>query len=498
MSKEGKMDYNIKRQHDNKKYHAIERISLLFDKGTFFEIGSRITRNDSNCQVPYDGVITGYGLVNGKCMYVFAQDFTLQGGSIGLYHGKKIAHIIELAIKGKCPVIGIYDSGGARISEGIDALAGCGKMMYYNTLASGYIPQISIVLGPCAGAAAYSPAISDFVFCVNTISNMYITGPTVIESVTGENCSAEELGGTKVHANITGVAHVICNSEKECFQKVRNLLDVLPANCHEEYKDKIELSFENNELNLDGIIPSESKMPYDIKKLIEQIVDCGSFIEIHENFATSLVVGFAKLCKCTIGIVANQPQNNGGALDCNSSVKGARFVRFCDAFNIPIITFVDTPGYLPGIDQEYNGIIRHGAKLLFAYAESSNVKITVVVRKAHGGAYIAMGSKHLGADRVYALPIAEIAVMGASGAVRIMNRKELESAMPEEYEEIYNRRVNEYKEKYLNTKLAVEQGYIDEIILLKGLKRRIANDLISLQKKESFIHVNKKHDNIPL
>lgn len=491
------MEYNVQYQHDKKKYHAIERISLLLDKDSFREIGSRI-HGENN--IAYDAVITGHGKINGKEVFVFSQDFSLSGGTIGLYHGRKIAHLIEMAISCKCPVVGIYDSGGARINEGINSLAGCGEIMKYNTWASGYIPQIAVVLGPCAGAAAYSPAINDFVFCVNSISNMYITGPSVVESVTGEKCTAEELGGAKVHAGISGVAHVICNSEKECFKKVRRLVDYLPACCTGESPK----TFDKNPGNtggrdeINGIIPSNEKQSYDVKKIIGCCADADSFFEIHENFATSLVVGFAKLSGELVGIIANQPQNNGGALDCDSSDKGARFVRFCDAFNIPLITFVDTPGYLPGIEQEHNGIIRHGAKLLFAYAEAVTAKVTVILRKAHGGAYIAMGSKHLSSDFVFALPNAEIAVMGAEGAVSIINRRELQSAATEEYDSLFRAKVAEYKENYLNAKTASEQGYIDEIIEIGEMRDRIGLSLQMLKGKAAPVTIGKRHGNIPL
>lgn len=488
------MQYNIEMQHSRKKYHAIERIRLLFDRDTFCEIGSGIENKEGN--IPYDGVITGSGLVNGKSAYVFSQDFTLHGGSIGLYHGKKIAHIIELAIKSRCPVIGIFDSGGARISEGIDALAGCGEMMFYNTMASGYIPQISVVLGPCAGAAAYSPAISDFVFCVNSISNMYITGKSVIESVTGEQCSAEELGGAKIHAEISGVAHVRCTNEKECFVKVRQLLDYIPSWCHE--KQLINHTVVNRQECNAEVIPKDSKTPYDMRNVLAACMDKDSFFEIHKDFAASLIVGFGKMNGCNIGVVANQPQHNGGSLDCDSSDKGARFVRFCDAFNIPILTLVDTPGYLPGVEQEHKGIIRHGAKLLFAYAQATTVKLTVIVKKAHGGAYIAMGSKQLGADYVYALPDAELAVMGAEGAVKILYRKEFQKVSEEEYDDLLKKRLEDYKETHLNSKLAVAQGYVDEIIPLEALRERIIHDLYLIQNKQPLLHIDKKHDNIPL
>lgn len=491
------MKYNIQMQHDKKKYHAIERLKLLFDKDTFFEIGKN--RKDAKGKYEYDGVITGRELVNGKSVFAFSQDFTIQGGSIGLCHGEKIAHIINMAIDNKCPVVGIYDSGGARIAEGIDSLSGCGEMMYANTRASGYIPQISMVLGPCAGAASYSPAISDFIFCVNSISNMYITGPKVIEKVTGEICTAEELGGTNIHSKISGVAHVACSSEKICFQKVRSLIDMLPSWYRDSIK-KADISLLENPIDWKPVLPKEPHVPYDIKELILQCIDSNSFFEIHADYAGSLVVGFAKTCGETVGIVANQPMNNGGVLDCDSSDKGARFVRFCDSFNIPVITFVDTPGYLPGLEQEHNGIIRHGAKLLFAYAEATIVKITVVVRKAYGGAYIAMGSKHLGADYVYALPSAEIAVMGAEGATEILYKKELKDYKDdrEKYQNIFRKKVKEYKLNYMNADQGLHSGYVDEVINPEEIRHRISYDLYSLQREKELNCIPKKHSNIPL
>lgn len=491
------MKYNIQYQHNKKKYHAIERISLLLDKDTFRELGSKIQGNNN---IEYDAVITGHGTINGKDVFVFLQDFSLSGGTIGLYHGKKIANTIKMAISCKCPVIGIYDSGGARINEGINSLAGCGEIMKYNTWASGYIPQIAVVLGPCAGAAAYSPALNDFIFCVNSISNMYITGPSVVESVTGETCTAEELGGAQIHANVSGVAHVICNSEKECFKKVRRLIDYLPACCIDGSQKSFDKTINNfgKRDEIKSIIPANDKKSYNVKKIIDCCFDDNSFFEIHENFAISLVVGFAKLYGSLVGVIANQPLNSGGALDCNSSDKGARFVRFCDAFNIPIITFVDTPGYLPGMEQEHNGIIRHGAKLLYSYAEAVTAKVTVILRKAHGGAYIAMGSKHLNSDIVFALPNAEIAVMGAEGAVRILNKRELQNATLDDVDSLFLSKVTEYKENFLNAEVAARQGYVDEIIEIGEIRDRIGLSLQILKDKAVPVNISKRHGNIPL
>ncbi len=490
------MDYNIHKQHEKKKYHAIERLKLLFDNNTFFQIGSDMKDLGGNFE--YDGVIIGRGMVQGETVFAFSQDFTVQGGSIGLNHGKKIAHIINMAVDNKCPVVGIYDSGGARISEGINALAGCGEMMKANTRASGYIPQISLVLGPCAGAAAYSPAITDFIFCVNSISNMYITGTKVVEKVTGESCSAEELGGAKVHSTLSGVIHTVFSSEKECFVKVRILLNMLPK-CYGYKKQNIDLALLEETTAWKDVLPVKTTEPYNMKELIKQCIDYDSFFEIHESFANSLIVGFAKICGETVGVIANQPLNNGGALDCDSSDKGARFIRFCDAFNIPIITYVDTPGYLPGIEQEQKGIIRHGAKLLFAYADSTNLKISIIIRKAYGGAYIAMGSKHLGTDYVYALSSAEIAVMGAEGAAEIIYKRDLSNIQDEDkYKDALKMKIKEYEENFLNACESLKQGYVDEMIKPDEIRRRLAYDLLSMEKEKTANMVIKKHSNIPL
>ncbi len=496
-----KKTYNVEKQHQKKKYHAIERLALLLDKGSFREIGYGINNyefNHSSNAKPteYDGVITGRGTIFGKTVFVFSQDFTVSGGSIGLNHGKKIAKIIEMAIRAKCPVIGLYDSGGARIGEGINALAGCGELMHQNICASGVIPQISIVVGPCAGAAAYSPALTDFVFIVEQIGQLYITGNKVIESVTGEKCSLQELGGAKVHAEKSGVAHFSFTSEKKCYFEVRKLIETLPSN----FEEKISLdtfSLSSKSLDLENLVPADSKLPYSMHELIEDVVDTESFIEVHKVFAANMITGFGKLCGITIGIVANNPKVSSGCIDRDSSDKAARFVRFCDAFNIPILTFVDTPGYLPGISEEHNGIIRHGAKLLFAYSEATTTKITVIIRKAYGGAYIAMGSKHLGADYVYACPNASLAVMGAEGAVSIINRKELAEASEENADALKSRLVAEYTEKYMNPSIAESEGYVDDVISLNDIRQRVFEDIKAFENKNA-ITVRKKHGNIPL
>lgn len=489
--------YNIEKQHNKQKYHAIERILLLLDPNSFKEIGSGINnyeynheKNDAKSS-SYDGVICGRGTIGGKTVFIFSQDFTVLGGSIGLNHGRKIAHTIQQAIKARCPVIGLYDSGGARISEGINALAGCGELMHQNTLASGIIPQISIIVGPCAGAAAYSPALTDFVFMVDHIGQLYITGNKVIESVTGEKCSLQELGGARVHSEMSGVSHFLFTSEKKCYVEVRKLIKILPSN-FEEKKFYRFISYIEKETLVEDLIPRDDKASYDMHTVIQAIVDEHSMIEVHQKYATNMVTAFAKINDITVGIIANNPMHNSGCIDRNSSDKAARFVRFCDAFSIPILTFVDTPGYLPGIEEEHEGIIRHGAKLLFAYSSATTIKITIIVRKAYGGAYIAMGSKHLGADYVYASSKATLAVMGAEGAVSILYHKELEKdeSQKDEY-------VKAYKEKYMNARIAAAEGYVDEEISLNDLRQRVFEDIKAFENK-NISQLSKKHGNIPL
>ena len=489
--------YNIEKQHNKQKYHAIERILLLLDPNSFKEIGSGINNYEYNHEKAdaksssYDGVICGRGTIGGKTVFIFSQDFTVLGGSIGLNHGRKIAHTIQQAIKARCPVIGLYDSGGARISEGINALAGCGELMHQNTLASGIIPQISIIVGPCAGAAAYSPALTDFVFMVDHIGQLYITGNKVIESVTGEKCSLQELGGARVHSEMSGVSHFLFTSEKKCYVEVRKLIKILPSN-FEEKKFYRFISYIEKETLVENLVPRDDKASYDMHTVIQAIVDEHSMIEVHQKYATNMITAFAKINDITVGIIANNPMHNSGCIDRNSSDKAARFVRFCDAFSIPILTFVDTPGYLPGIEEEHEGIIRHGAKLLFAYSSATTIKITIIVRKAYGGAYIAMGSKHLGADYVYASSKATLAVMGAEGAVSILYHKELEKdeSQKDEY-------VKAYKEKYMNARIAAAEGYVDEEISLNDLRQRVFEDIKAFENK-NISQLSKKHGNIPL
>ena len=500
--KEKDMGYLLEKQHAKKKYHAVERISLLVDPGSFREIGSGIENFGSEFgdseKVVYDGVITGRGTVKGKQVYIFAQDFTVKGGTIGKAHGEKIANLIRMAIENRCPVIGIYDSGGARIEEGIHALKGCGEIMYYNSLASGVIPQISIIAGPCAGAAAYSPALTDFVFIIDRIGYMFVTGAGVVTSVTGEKCDNQKLGGAKVHAEKSGVADFLEPDEKKCFKHVKRLIQMLPSEPNMVKKRDTEGYKEKSQEKKFDIIPRNSHKPYDIRKIIEIMADENGFLEIGSDFAKSIVTGFMQISGMTIGVIANQPAYNGGALDCDSSDKAARMVRFCDSFKIPVLTLVDTPGYLPGIDEEHNGIIRHGAKLIYAYSEATVPQITVILRKAYGGAYIAMGSKHLHVDYVYALKTAEIAVMGAEGAVSVLNRKKMEQLQDEESKKVYTaRKLEKYKEKYMNPFTAIRSGYVDEIIRPEEIRQRVFEDFQALRNKRQNLP-EKKHGNIPL
>lgn len=493
--------YDVEKQHAKQKYHAIERIKLLLDRGSFMEIGSGINnctynQNPNAKSTSYDGVITGRGTIHGKTVYVYAQDFTVAGGSIGLNHGRKIAKTIELATQANCPVIGIYDSGGARIGEGINALAGCGEMMFQNTCASGVIPQISVVVGPCAGASAYSPAITDFVFMVDQIGQMYITGNKVIENVTGEQCTLQELGGAKIHAEKSGVAHFKFSSEKKCFAEVRKLVELLPSSFSEKLCFEQCVYMQSNH-NIDELIPKDDKIPYSMHEVINCIVDSDSFIEVHKDFARNMIVGFGKLSNITVGVVANNPKVDSGCINSDASDKAARFVRFCDSFNIPILTLVDTPGYLPGIAEEHNGIIRHGAKLLFAYAEATTIKISVVLRKAFGGAYIAMNSRNLRADYVYACPNASLAVMGAEGAVSILHHKEIAALQEDEAKEYKRKLVETYTQKYMNTTIAENEGYVDEVIEPSMIRHRVFEDIKALQNKQTM-QFPRKHSNIPL
>lgn len=496
-----KTKYDLEKQHRKGKLHAIERINKILDKNTFCELGGNVGAYKkeyiSENNLLYDGVITGYGYINKRLVYIYSQDFTICGGTVGKKHGEKIVLVLKKAIENACPIIGINDSGGARIQEGVTALAAYGDIFYYNTLASGYVPQISIILGPCAGGAVYSPGIMDFIFMVNDISHMFVTGPKVIQEVTGKKYTANELGGTQIHKNLSGVSHFTLKDEESCFEKVRKLINTIPSSVNE--KKVIEFQYYNKVFSeIDKILPNNPRKVYDVKKVIYELIDNESFLEIQEDFAKNIVIGFGKICGVSIGIIANQPQILAGVLDCDTSDKAARFVRYCDAYNIPIITLVDVPGFMPSIEEEKKGIIRHGAKLLFAYSEATTSKITIILRKAFGGAYIAMGSKHLGADFVYAWPNAQIAVMGAEGAVNVLYSKELLSMKLEEQCDFRKAKIKEYEKVYMSSLIAEKEGYIDKVIEPKETREQIFKDILSLQNKKTIISINKKHDNIPL
>jgi len=490
-----------KKQHEKGKFSARERIELLLDPGTFIEYDAFVQHRCTNfgmdkVEIPADAVVTGYGLVNGRPVFLYSQDFSLAGGSLGEAHAMKIAKMQDMAMKMGVPLIGINDSGGARIQEGVDSLHGYGQIFFRNTRASGVIPQISVILGPCAGGAVYSPAITDFVFMVDKVSNMYITGPQVIKAVTGEEIGVEELGGGMVHNSVSGNAHFLFPSEQDCFQGVRRLLSFLPGNNLDDPPvldtgdDPGRLVYE-----LRSIVPTNPKLPYNIKDVIAQIVDNGDFMEVQEFYAPNIVVGFGRIGGMTVGIVGNQPQVLAGCLDINSSDKAARFIRFCDAFNVPLVTLVDCPGYLPGKQQEHGGIIRHGAKLLFAYAEATVPKITVTLRKAYGGAHIAMCNKDLGCDLMLAWPQAEIAVMGAQGAINIIFRREIESAS--NAEEKRKELTENYERLFSNPYEAAKRGYVDAVIPPEETRGRIASALAIFRTKRDQTPP-KKHGNIPL
>lgn len=457
----------VEKQKATGKLTARERIVELLDEGSFHEYDLFIQHSGRDFDMdkkilPGDGVVTGTGTINGYPVCIYAQDFTVAGGSLGLMHAKKICKIMDHAMKLKIPIIGINDSGGARIQEGVNALSGYGDIFYRNTMASGVIPQISVILGPCAGGAVYSPALTDFVFVVDKISKMFITGPDVIKTVLGEEISQEDLGGARVHAEVSGNAHFFAESEQECFEQIKSLFTYIPWN-----NDKKAESFDakkprSKEYKITSVFPSDPSTPYDVRNIIRSVVDNSEFLEVQELFAPNIVIGFARINGDTVGFVANQPIALAGVLDCNSSDKAARFIRFCDAFNIPLITLEDLPGYLPGIDQEHAGVIRHGAKILYAYSEATVPKITVILRKAYGGGYIAMCSSHLKADFVFAWPTAEIAVMGPEGAANIIFRSEImKSEDPEKTRKV---KIEEYKQKFANPYVAASYGYVDAVI----------------------------------
>jgi propionyl-CoA carboxylase beta chain len=489
------------RQHADGKLLARERIELLLDEGTFEEIDKLVRHRcrdfgmDTQV-VDGDGFVTGYGRIHGRLVYVFAQDFTVFGGSLSEANAQKICKIMDLALKTGAPVIGLNDSGGARIQEGVLSLAGYADIFLRNTLASGVVPQISAIMGPCAGGAVYSPALTDFVFMVDKTSHMFVTGPDVIRTVTHEDVSKEKLGGGLTHNSVSGVAHFLAPDDAECLRMIRELLTYIPQNNYDGVPMRPTSDpADRQDPRLDEIIPSEPNLPYDMKDIITRVVDDGEFFEIQEYWARNIVIGFARLAGRSVGIVANQPAFLAGCLDIDSSTKGARFVRFCDAFSIPIVTFEDVPGFLPGTDQEFGGIIRHGAKLLFAYAEATVPKVTVITRKAYGGAYCVMGSKHLRTDVNLAYPSAEIAVMGAEGAVNIVYRREIASAP--DAEAARQEKIAEFRERFASPFVAAERGFIDDVIEPHETRPRLIRALEMLETKVDT-SPRKKHGNIPL
>jgi len=491
----------LKKQASNGRLTARKRLDVLLDPGSFVELDRFMVHKCKNFgmekkQILGDGVITGYGRINGKLVYVYSQDFTVFGGSLSNTQAKKICKILDLAIKTGAPVIGLNDSGGARIQEGVEALAGYADIFYRNTRASGVVPQISAIMGPCAGGAVYSPSLTDFVFMVKDTSYMFVTGPDVIKTVTHEDVTKEDLGGAKTHAQKSGVCHFTADNDKHCLLLIRELLNFLPSNNMDDAailrsRDPIERTNEK----IYDILPNSPKKPYDVKEIITEIVDEGYFLEVHQHYAANINVGFARLNGRTIGIIANQPQVLAGCLNIDASKKGARFVRYCDAFNIPILSLVDVPGFLPGTEQEWNGVITHGAKLLYAYAEATVPLVTLITRKAYGGAYDVMASKHIGADINLAYPTAEIAVMGAEGAVNIIFRNEINAAKDKDSEK--TRLVDDYEERFNNPYRAAELGYIDEVIDPAFTRKRLIESFEMLKNKRDT-NPPKKHGNIPL
>jgi propionyl-CoA carboxylase beta chain len=496
-ARQGGGEKRIAAQHAKGKLTARERIDVLLDEGSFEEYDMFVEHRCSdfgmeNQKVPGDGVVTGWGTINGRLVYVFSKDFTVFGGSLSMTHAQKIVKVQQMAARNGAPVIGLFDAGGARIQEGVDSLAGYADIFMENVLSSGVIPQISVIMGPCAGGDVYSPALTDFIFMVKDTSYMFVTGPDVVKTVTNETVSAEDLGGARVHAGKSGVADGAFENDLEAMTQVRRLVDFLPLSNRE--KPPVRATFddpERDEPSLDTLIPTNPNKPYDMKELILKTVDEADFFEIGKDFAKNIITGFARMDGASIGIVANQPQVLAGVLDIDASRKAARFVRFCDAFGIPIITLVDVPGFMPGTKQEYGGLIKHGAKLLFAYAEATVPKVTVITRKAYGGAYDVMSSKHLRGDVNYAWPTAEIAVMGAKGAVEIIFRADIGDA------EKLAAREAEYKARFANPFVAASRGYIDDVIKPHGTRRRIIRALKSLKHK-TLTNPWKKHDNIPL
>ncbi len=491
----------IEKQHKRGKLTARERIELLLDEGSFVELDLFVKHRCVNFgmekkEAPGEGVVTGYGTVDGRLVYVFAQDFTVIGGSLGEMHAAKICKVQEMALKVGAPLVGINDSGGARIQEGVDALAGYGKIFYNNTIASGVIPQISVIMGPCAGGAVYSPALTDFIFMVDNTSKMFITGPQVIKTVTGEEVSAEELGGAMTHNQVSGVAHFVDNTEQETIEKIKQLLSFLPSNNLENAPD-FEPTDDINRLEekLNEFVPENPNKPYDMKVIIDLLADNGEFLEVQPYFAQNIITGFMRLNGKSVGVIANQPKVLAGCLNIDASTKAARFIRTCDSFNVPILNLIDVPGFLPGTDQEYGGIIRHGAKMLYAYSEATVPKVSLIVRKAYGGSYLAMCSKDLGADMVLAWPNSELAVMGPQGAANIIFRKEIKKA--DDPASKRQEKIDEYRETVANPYVAASRGFIDDVIEPMTSRPRLINAFDMLSSKREKLP-GKKHGNVPL
>ncbi len=499
-AKVGGGEARIERQHKGGKLTARERIELLIDEDTFQEMGMFIEHRATSfgldkSKIPGDGVITGYGKIHGRLVYVFSQDFTVLGGSLSETHAAKICKIMDLAMKNGAPVIGLNDSGGARIQEGVVSLAGYADIFYKNTIASGVVPQISVIMGPCAGGAVYSPALTDFVFMVEDTSYMFVTGPNVVKTVTHEEVTSEDLGGAKAHAEKSGVNHFTYANDVECLKEVRRLVTYLPQNFGEKAPTTKHIFTESKNETIKAILPVNSTLPYDIRSVVDCVIDDNSFLEVQQDFAKNIVVGFARLDGRTIGVVANQPASMAGVLDIDASRKGARFVRFCDAFNIPLLVFEDVPGFLPGTDQEWRGIITHGAKLLYAFSEATVPRITVITRKAYGGAFDVMNSKNIGADLNFAWPTAEIAVMGAKGAAEIIFKKEIFEAIDSQAK--WLEKEKEYAELFANPYRAAERGFVDDVILPEETRTKLIAAFESLENKAVSLP-KKKHGNIPL
>jgi propionyl-CoA carboxylase beta chain len=490
----------IDQQHAKGKLSARERVHFLLDEGSFEEIGQLVTHRTSDFGMDKqivlgDGVVTGYGTINGRLVYVFAQDFTVFGGSLSETHAEKICKVMDLAMKNGAPVIGLNDSGGARIQEGVRSLGGYADIFYRNVRASGVVPQISAVMGPCAGGAVYSPAITDFIVMVEKTSYMFVTGPNVVKTVTNEDVSSEDLGGAYTHATKSGVTHLLAANDLDCLTKIRRLLGYLPQNCEDKPP---RLPFETGDEyrdELTDIIPESAQQPYDMRDVVRGLVDYESFLEIHEDWAENIIVGFARIAGRSVGVIGNQPMNLAGVLDVNSARKGARFVRFCDSFNIPLLVLVDVPGFLPGTDQEWNGIIANGAKLLYAFSEATVPRVTLITRKAYGGAYDVMNSKHIGADMNFAWPSAEIAVMGAKGASEIIFRKEILAA-PDPAAALAEKEA-EYAEKFAHPYRAAARGFVDEVVFPRETRRKLIKAFAMLENKVDVLP-KKKHGNIPL